>query len=367
MPDSVLLVAGGTGGHLFPALALREALVRRGWRIHLATDPRVGDYVEGVADADRHVVRSATFGGAAALPRTLATLTRGLFESRRLLRRLAPRAVVGFGGYPTVPPVVAARLAGLPIIVHEQNAVLGRANRLLVGLGAHLATGFAGPKGGERAAQTHVGNPVRAAVAALAGTPYAAPADGAAFRLLVFGGSQGARVFSDVLPAAAALLPEAERRRLSLTQQCRPEDMARTEAAYARLAIAAELAPFFRDMPARIAAAHLVVSRAGASTIAEIAVIGRPAVLVPYPHALDHDQAANAAALAAAGGAWLEAEAQFTPERLAARLLELMKVPARLAAAAGAAARTGRADAAERLADLVERLARGHGKAGEML
>nr|WP_205520789.1 undecaprenyldiphospho-muramoylpentapeptide beta-N-acetylglucosaminyltransferase [Propylenella binzhouense] len=357
-----MLVAGGTGGHLFPALALREVLTARGWRVELATDPRVGAYVEGVPPEARHVVRSATISGGnpLAILRSLGTMALGLSESRRLVARLRPEVAVGFGGYPTVPPLLAAKLAGLPIAVHEQNAVLGRANRLLVRFGAQLATGFPEPGGGEKARRrTHVGNPVRSAIALRAGELYPAPAAGEPFRLLVFGGSQGARVFSDVVPDAVAALAAPERRRLRIVQQCRPEDIERTRAAYGRLGVEAELQPFFRDMPERLAAAHLVVSRAGASTVTEIAVIGRPSILVPYPHALDHDQAANAAALAAAGAAWVVPERDFTARGFANRLADLMQAPEQLAVAARAAAGQGRPDAAERLADFVESIASG--------
>jgi UDP-N-acetylglucosamine--N-acetylmuramyl-(pentapeptide) pyrophosphoryl-undecaprenol N-acetylglucosamine transferase len=364
LAKTILLVAGGTGGHLFPALALREALVRRGWRVHVASDARVGRFIEGVPPEETHVVRSATITGnplrAAA---ALGALGIGLWEARGLLRRIGPAAIVGFGGYPTVPPLIAARLAGIPIIVHDANAVLGRANRLMLRFGAHLATAFDKPVGAERArAATLVGNPVRAAVLAAAEVPYAAPGDGEPFRLLVFGGSQGAQVFSDIVPVAIAQLAPDLRRRLNIVQQCRPEDLERARAAYGELDVQAELAPFFADLPRRVAGAHLVISRSGASTVAELAAIGRPAILVPYPHALDQDQAANAKALAGAGGAWAMPQHELTPERLGQRLAELLDGPAELARAAAAAKSFGRPDAVERLADLVEDVAARAGK-----
>jgi UDP-N-acetylglucosamine--N-acetylmuramyl-(pentapeptide) pyrophosphoryl-undecaprenol N-acetylglucosamine transferase len=356
---TVLLVAGGTGGHLFPALALRESLIGRGFAVALATDPRAGAFVVGVPGEEQHRIRSATFTSVAprALVSSAAQLTRGFLESRRLLKRLRPAAVVGFGGYPTVPPLLAARLAGVPVLVHEQNAVLGRANRLIVSLGAALATGFADPQGGERARRReHVGNPVRAAIAGAA-RPYRPPQPEGPFRLLVFGGSQGARVFSKVVPAALALLPEPRRRRVALVQQVRPEDLEETRTALAGIGVTAALAPFFEDMGERLAEAHLVISRAGASTVAELAALGRPAILVPYPHALDHDQAANARLLQQAGGCWLMPEAELTAELLAKRLVALMDWPEELARAAAAAKTLGRLDAAERLADVVANLA----------
>jgi UDP-N-acetylglucosamine--N-acetylmuramyl-(pentapeptide) pyrophosphoryl-undecaprenol N-acetylglucosamine transferase len=360
MKKTALLVAGGTGGHLFPALALRAGLVERGWTVHMASDNRAGRFMEGVPADFCHVIASATLtgGNPVTAVKTMVTLTRGLIAARRLLKEIDPDVVVGFGGYPTLPPVIAARLAGVAAIVQDQNAVIGRANRLLIRLGAHLATGFKNPIGSARArAMTHVGNPVRPAVIAASERPYQAPGESGPFRLLVFGGSQGARAFSDLLPPAVAALSPALRARLSIVQQCREEDLPRTRAAYDNLGIAAELATFFTDMADRIADAHLVVSRAGASTVSELAVIGRPAILVPYPHALDHDQAENARALAATGGGWLMAEADLTPEKLAARFAELMDEPAQLVAAAEAARSLGTPQAVAQLADLVEKAA----------
>lgn len=364
MAQTILLVAGGTGGHLFPALALREALKRRGWIVHVASDARVGRFIEGVPAEETHVVRAATItknplrAAAAAVELGL-----GLVEARRLLRRIGPAAIVGFGGYPTVPPLLAARLAGIPAIVHDANAVLGRANRLMLRFGAHLATAFESPGGAERArAVTLVGNPLRAAVLEAASVEYQLPEPDGPFRLLVFGGSQGAQVFSNLVPAAVGLLDKPARTRLSIVQQCRPEDLDGARAAYGELGVEAELAPFFADLPARIAGAHLVISRSGASTVAELAAIGRPAILVPYPHALDQDQAANAGKLAAAGGAWPMPQSQLTPERLAGKLAELIGAPDELARAAAAAKGMGRPDAVERLADLVERAAAGAGE-----
>jgi UDP-N-acetylglucosamine--N-acetylmuramyl-(pentapeptide) pyrophosphoryl-undecaprenol N-acetylglucosamine transferase len=362
MGKTALLVAGGTGGHLFPALALRAGLVERGWTVHMASDSRAGRFMEGVPAEYCHVIAAATFAGrnpVAAL-NTVATLMRGLIGARRLLKEIRPDVVVGFGGYPTLPPVIAARLGGVAAIVQDQNMVIGRANRLLIRLGAHLATGFENPAGAAAArAVTHVGNPVRPAVIAASEQPYRAPAPGEPFRLLVFGGSQGASVFSDLLPAAVAALSPDLRVRLTIVQQCREEDLARTRVAYGDLGVAAELATFFTDMAERIAAAHLVISRSGASTVSELAVIGRPAILVPYPHALDHDQAENARALCAAGGGWLMAEADLSPEKLAARLAELIGEPAQLAAAAAAARALGTPQAVALLADLVEKAASG--------
>ncbi|HEX2256717.1 MAG TPA: undecaprenyldiphospho-muramoylpentapeptide beta-N-acetylglucosaminyltransferase [Afifellaceae bacterium] len=361
MTKTILLVAGGTGGHLFPALALREALMGRGWAVHVASDARVGRFVEGVPAEETHVVRAATITKSPVrAAAALVELGLGLVEARRLLKRLRPAAVVGFGGYPTVPPLIAARLAGIPAIAHDANSVLGRANRLLLRCGARLATSFPHPAGAERArAATLVGNPVRAAVLQAAAGDYRAPQPDGPFRLLVFGGSQGAQVFSDQLPAAVARLEPEQRRRLRIVQQCRPEDLERTRDAYVEIGVEAELAPFFADLPRRVADAHLVISRSGASTVAELAVLGRPAILVPYPHALDQDQAANAAALGAVAGGWMMPQSELTPKRLAERLGGLMKTPNELARVAAAAKKMGRPDAVERLADLVEEEAAG--------
>ena len=354
----VLLAAGGTGGHLFPAEALAAALGRRGIVVDLATDDRAERYGAKFPARHVHVIASATVRGRnpVALAQTAAMLGIGTVQALRLLSRIKPSAVIGFGGYPTVPPVLAATLRRIPTLIHEQNAVMGRANRLLAPRVRAIATGFALERKPMLAGKaTRTGNPVRQAVIAAAATPYVAPQPGAPLRLVAFGGSQGARIMADVVPAAIERLARDLRARLSVVQQARPEDLARVEEIYARAGVAAEVAPFFSDLPARIAAAHLVVSRSGASTVAELAAIGRPAILVPLPHALDQDQAANAGVLAAAGGALALRQDEFTPERLAAEIGALASAPQKLVAMAAAARSQGAVDAAERLADLVLR------------
>ncbi len=341
----ILLAAGGTGGHLFPAAALAAALQARGVPVELATDDRAMKYGQDFPARAVHVLPSATTTGAGALTKALATVTLGAGVAAALVKlgRIRPRAVVGFGGYPTVPPLVAAWLLGIPGVLHEQNAVLGRANRFLSPRVRLIACGFPELEGVGAAARGKVrytGNPVRPAVIAAARTPYA-PLAGQKLRLLVTGGSQGARVMADVVPEALALLRPDERQGIRLTMQARGEDKARVAAACARL-----------NFPVEIADSHLVVGRAGASTVSELAVIGRPSVLVPFPHALDQDQAANAAALAASGGAIVVPQTAFTPERLAAILSDALASPGKLAASAEAAKAAGVADAAERLADL---------------
>ncbi|MBZ8135192.1 undecaprenyldiphospho-muramoylpentapeptide beta-N-acetylglucosaminyltransferase [Afifella sp. IM 167] len=356
---TALLAAGGTGGHLFPALSLREALLKRGWRVAIATDKRAGAYISGVPAEDFSAIEAATITAGNPLKAAISVmkLGRGVLQSRKIISRLKADIVVGFGGYPTVPPLVAARSLGVAALVHEQNAVLGRANRFLLKAGAALATGFPDPKGAEAAKKVvFTGNPVRAMVLAAAERPYEPLGSEGKFHLLVFGGSQGARVFSELVPQAVRLMPEELRARLDLVQQCRPEDLEAARADYAAAGITPDLEPFFGDLPGRIAAAHLVISRAGASTVSELAVIGRPAILVPLPHALDQDQAANARLLDDIGGGWLMEQKTLTPEKLASTLADLIARPDRLAEAAAAARKAGRPDGAERLADAVEAL-----------
>jgi len=357
----VLLAAGGTGGHLFPAEALAVALGKRGVAVELATDERATQYGAEFPARATHIIPSAPIRGRhpVSLVKTAAALGTGVAKALILLGRIKPAAVVGFGGYPTLPPVYAATLRRIPTVIHDANAVMGRANRLLAGRVSAIATGFPGvvAHDGKLAAKATVtGNPVRPAVIAAA---QAYPALDAAtpLRLLVFGGSQGARVMADIVPDAIERLAPALRARLSITQQARPEDRARVAGTYARLGVAHDVAPFFTDLPARIAASHLIVSRSGASTVAELAAIGRPALLVPLPHALDQDQLANANVLAKAGGAIVLRQDDFTPERLAAEIAALAADPAKLAAMAAGATSAGVRDAADRLADLVLRVA----------
>jgi UDP-N-acetylglucosamine--N-acetylmuramyl-(pentapeptide) pyrophosphoryl-undecaprenol N-acetylglucosamine transferase len=359
---TILLAAGGTGGHLFPAEALAHELIARGWTIHLATDDRAERFAGDFPAAEVHAIASATLGSRnpVALARSFWTIWRGVRQASKLIRAIRPQAVVGFGGYPTLPPLYAATRRKVPTLVHEQNAVMGRANKALASRVNAVAGGFLDPeKGDVRSKIVVTGNPVRPAVIEAAKTPYEPSIDGEPFRLLVFGGSQGAQFFSDAVPAAIALLPEAQRRRLNVTQQARSDDEARVKSAYATLGVAAQVSPFFTDMAARMAAAHLVVSRSGASTVSEIAVIGRPALLVPYPHALDHDQAANAAALAAAGGGEVHPQPSLSPQRLAELIGGLMVEPEKLARMAGTAKSAGRPNAARLLADLTEAIASG--------
>ncbi|MCC5779351.1 undecaprenyldiphospho-muramoylpentapeptide beta-N-acetylglucosaminyltransferase [Nitratireductor sp. B36] len=358
---TILLAAGGTGGHLFPAEALAHALHARGWQVHLATDKRAARFSGDFPAEETHVIESATFGSKnpIALLKAGWTIWRGVKQASALMQRLKPAAVVGFGGYPTLPPLWAATRRGIPALIHEQNAVMGRANKALASRVEAIAGGFLADEGPFADKIFMTGNPVRPAVIEAAGEAYRAADSQAAFRLLVFGGSQGAQFFSDAIPPAIAKLAPKQIKRLRVTQQARPEDEAEVRAAYDKLGVPAEVSTFFNDMARRIAESHLVISRSGASTVSEIAAIGRPAFLVPYPHALDHDQAANAAALERAGGAELHPQATLSPERLAELIGGAMEQPQRLADMAAAAHGVGKTNAATLLADLVEAIASG--------
>jgi UDP-N-acetylglucosamine--N-acetylmuramyl-(pentapeptide) pyrophosphoryl-undecaprenol N-acetylglucosamine transferase len=358
----IQLAAGGTGGHLFPAEALAVELIRRGFRVRLATDARALRY-SGLFTRDMiDVVPSETVRSRTpwSLAYTGMMLAAGAAVSFNLMRRSKPAAVVGFGGYPTVPPLIAARLFGVPGIIHEANAVLGRANRFLSSRVSAIATSLPGALDRDPALAsktTTVGTPMRPAILAAAAVNFVAPEPAGPLRLLVVGGSQGARVMADIVPGAIERLEPSLWNRLILTQQVREEDMARVRAVYDRLKINAELAPFFPDLPARLASSQLVISRSGAGTVAELGAIGRPSILVPLPGSIDQDQFANAGVLAQAGGALRIAQADFTPDRLAVEISTLAAEPARLVAMVAAARTVGRLDAAERLADLVTKVA----------
>ena len=360
MSAPIVIAAGGTGGHMFPAQALAAELAARGRELALVTDRRGAGFGDAIAGAAVFTVRASQVSGRS-LPRRLRGLTDiavGVVQARRLLRRLRPAGVIGFGGYASVPTVLAATQLGLPTVIHEQNAVLGRANRLLAPRVRVIATAFTAPAQlcpADQAKAEHTGNPVRAAIAAIGEQPYPTPEPEATLELLVTGGSQGAEVMAEVVPTALAALPAALRRRLRVAQQCRAEDRARVRKTYEAAGIAADLETFFDDIPARLAVAQLGLERAGASTVAELTAAGRPAILVPYPLATDDHQLANARAVEAAGAAWTMAQAGFTPVTLAARIETFLVSPSRLAEAAAMARAVGLPGASARLADLVER------------
>ncbi len=362
----ILLAAGGTGGHLFPAEALGSELMKRGLRVRLVTDSRAVRYSGLFSPEVTDVVPSETLRGRTpwALAKTAAMLTAGTVVAFRLILRLKPAAVIGFGGYPTLPPLIAARLLGVPTMIHDANAVMGRANKFLSGHVTAIATSLPGVLDHDpslSAKTTVTGTPMRPAILAAAGVAFQQPDNNAPLRLLVVGGSQGARVMADIVPLAIERLEQSVLRRLMLVQQVRQEDMSRVRAIYDRLNLNAELQPFFSDLPARLAASHLVISRSGAGTVAELAAIGRPSILVPLPGAIDQDQFANAGVLERVDGAIRIAQPDFTPERLGHEITALASEPSRLEAMAGRARSVGALDAAQRLADLVGKIAGAQG------
>lgn len=363
-----MLAAGGTGGHLFPAFALAEELNRRDVAVDLITDMRGDRYGSGFPARSIYQVPAATLASKSArdIAKTTLALARGTKAAYSILGKVKPNCVIGFGGYPTYPPLMAARLRGIATAVHEQNAVLGRANRLLAKRVSAIATSFDNTKyldGALAAKATLTGNPVRQIVIDAAALDYTQPKPDGVIELLVFGGSQGARYFSDIVPKALIALPDAMRTRLRVTQQARDEDVERVRAEYSDAGIDADIAPFFTDLPQRMANSHLVIGRAGASTVAELTVMGRPAILVPLPHALDNDQLNNARRLAESGGGWCIEQRNLTAEGLADMVERLVAAPALLAVAAAAAKTAGRPDAVNRLADFVVALATGTGRA----
>ena len=355
-----VLAAGGTGGHLFPAQALAEELNRRGWRVVLATDERGDMYAHDFPAEHRIPLAAATFKSGDVIGAIGAGLNivRGVMQARTAFKVLNPSVVIGFGGYPSQPALMGAITTGLPTVIHEQNAVLGRVNRFLADKVDAVACAFptlekAAPR--VRARAQVVGNPVRPEIRALAEIPYEPPTG--EIRILVTGGSQGARLLSELTPLAIANLPESLRVKLSVQQQTRRENLEDAIRVYKNAVVPAEIAPFFRDMAGRLARAHLVIGRAGASTCCELAVAGRPSILIPLKTAADDHQTYNAKLLADAGGAEVAAEDVLTLEVFTKALARLLSDPQRLARMAEAARSVAVPDAAERLADLVEKTA----------
>jgi UDP-N-acetylglucosamine--N-acetylmuramyl-(pentapeptide) pyrophosphoryl-undecaprenol N-acetylglucosamine transferase len=357
----IVLSAGGSGGHLFPAQALAGELQKRGKSIVVMTDARFKNYETAFPGAVIETVPSAAFSDRSVLRLISAPfeIAGGLVMSLIKLARIRPEAVVGFGGYPSVPVMVAAILSRTPTAILAPDALLGRANRLVMNhvrlIAANLPLVRFLPR--DMSKVVYTGNTLRPEVIALAGAPYAAPSDGGPLKLLVFGGSQGARFFSETVPAAVAMLAPEQRARLSIVQQCRPEDLNAAKASYASSGVNAELAPFFSDLPRRMADAQLVICRSGAGTVSELAVIGRPAIMVPLPHALDDNQTPNADALANAGGGWRVRQAELTPAKLAEMLTAILATPADLSSRAASARAIAKVDGTARFADAVEKLA----------
>ncbi|WP_137787172.1 undecaprenyldiphospho-muramoylpentapeptide beta-N-acetylglucosaminyltransferase [Sphingomonas sp. 3P27F8] len=359
-PRHFVLAAGGTGGHMIPAAALAEELIRRGHRVALVSDER-GVRFPGLFDGvQTHVLPAGRLsGGPLGWAKAAREMWRGRAMARELYRTFQPAAVIGFGGYPAFPALAAAFADKIPTAIHEQNAVLGRVNRLVARRVDAIATSYADT---ERLKPAHqmkancVGNPVRDSVIALRAKPYPLLEEDGIFRVLVTGGSQGASVLSKVVPDGLAMLPVAFRRRLQVTHQARIEDIDAARAKYAELDIAADLATYLPDLPEHLGWAHVVIARAGASTIAELTVAGRPAILVPLPTATDDHQTANAREITRAGGARTIPQSQFTPSELAKQMQKLGLDPEGLENAAARARACGRPDAARDLADLVESL-----------
>lgn len=364
MRKIAVVAAGGTGGHLFPAQALSEALIARGWRIVLASDERVAAFAESFPAEERIGLSARTYKPRDPISMGLAGLSifRGILQARAAFKRIDPAVVVGFGGYPSVPGLMAGITQNRPTVLHEQNAVMGRANRRMASQVRAVACAF--PVLHKAPANianrvTVVGNPVRPEIRELFDKPYLPPEPGGTLRLLITGGSQGARLLSEMTPRAVAMLPEAIRQRLSVQQQTRAENIEAATRVYAEAGVEAEIAAFFSGMAERLAGAHLMIGRAGASTVCEIAVAGRPSILVPLKIALDDDQGQNARLLAEAGGAVVLREDVLSVEVMAQTLEALLSDPDRLARMAAAARSVARPDAAERLADVVEGLAAG--------
>lgn len=353
---TILLSAGGTGGHVFPARALAEELESRGYRIVLATDRRGVKYFEGLdAAIPRYIIASGTYTNSI-MGRVFGglELVKGLFQSIKLVRRVKPVAIVGFGGYPSAPPLFAGQLLGVRTVLHEQNAILGLANKLLAPLASHIALSYEHTVGlSDKLVSKSVftGNPVRKTIADLSIAPYP-PLDGK-ITIMVVGGSQGAKVFSDVVPLAIAALPVELQRGLNIIQQSRPDAVDAVRAIYSRTELDFEIKSFFDDMPERIKTTHLFITRSGASSVAEMTAAGRPAIYVPFPWNRDNQQVFNAEQVEKAGGGWMILERNLTVEALKLTLQNLLESPETLQKAANAAKNQGRIDAAQRLADIV--------------
>jgi UDP-N-acetylglucosamine--N-acetylmuramyl-(pentapeptide) pyrophosphoryl-undecaprenol N-acetylglucosamine transferase len=349
-----VLAAGGTGGHIFPAEALARELMSRGHRACLITDARGGKFKDDLQVPVVRIRASSLGGSFLAKTRGAIEMVIGTAQALLKLREMKPDLVVGFGGYPSVPTIFAARQLGIPIMLQEQNAVIGRANKVLAPMAKVVATSFPHVAGLEKvhARTVLTGTPVRPNICMLHDVSYPALNETSPLRLLVVGGSLGAQVFSTVVPKAMGLLPDAMRKRISISQQCRAPDLEMAKQAYIALGMQVELATFFHDIPERLAQCHLVIGRSGASTVAELCAAGRPAIMVPYPHARADEQTANARSLAEVGAGWVIPQSALTPEALAMRLESLIQAPLTLAKAAEAAKSLARLNAAIRLADI---------------
>ena len=358
----VMLAAGGTGGHVFPAEALAAELKNRGFRLGLITDRRGSAFKGTLGEIETHRILAGGIAGKSVVKKikSVGELAIGTMQAYSLLRRLKPACVVGFGGYASVPTMMAASMSSIGSVIHEQNALLGRANRLLASRMEKIATSFSEMRGLPEGVADKViltGMPVRSQIAEKRDHPYLEAEGNGPLNILVLGGSQGATVLSEVVPSALDRMDKKLRERIHVTQQCREEDLAAVGRTYQANNIKADLATFISDVPERLANAHLIVARAGASTVAEILTVGRPSILIPYPFAADDHQTFNARAVDAAGAGWIMPQSSFTAENLAARLDSLLGLPAVLKKTAISAHQLGRSDAAQRLADVVSMVA----------
>ncbi|MEH6545993.1 MAG: undecaprenyldiphospho-muramoylpentapeptide beta-N-acetylglucosaminyltransferase [Sneathiella sp.] len=357
---NVVLASGGTGGHIFPARALAEELNIRGYNVVLMTDGRGEKYDELFPNVTVIVVKSGSpsVRGIIGKIKAVLAITVGIFQSRKAMRRIKPLAVVGFGGYPSMPPAAAAASMGIPLILHEQNAVLGRVNKLLSGFARQIATSFDHTESPDEeivAKMVYTGNPVRRAVLPLFGKKYSSPTDDSPIRILVLGGSQGATILSEIVPAALTSLPEDLQSRLHVSQQCRKEDLEQVASQYKDSLVTVSLSEFFSDVATLLDECHLAITRSGASTLSEITVAGKPSLLVPYKHAMDDHQRKNAENAVARGAARVILQDNFTKEEVERQLVFLLRHPDCLTVMAGAASSLGEIHAAEKLADLIDR------------
>jgi UDP-N-acetylglucosamine--N-acetylmuramyl-(pentapeptide) pyrophosphoryl-undecaprenol N-acetylglucosamine transferase len=357
----IVLAAGGTGGHVYPAESLATEMLTRGFRLALITDRRGYAYGGVLGNLDTYRVPAGGVAGKIAVSRikSISEIMVGIWQARKILIQLNPQVVVGFGGYASIPSIAAASFGSYKTAIHEQNAIFGRANRLLAPRVDKIITCFDEIEKLPASALRKVvqsGMPVRAKIIAQRETPYPELSAELPIRLLVLGGSQGARILSDVVPQAIINLPDQLKARISITQQCRPEDIGRVHKKYSDAKIKADLSSFFDDIPEQMVKAHLVIGRSGASTVAESLVVGCPSIMIPYMYAIDDHQTKNAYAVDKAGAGWLIAEKSLTPELLSARLENLLSIPNTLNNAAARAKASGRPDAVKRLADIIEEL-----------
>ena len=361
--DLIILSAGGTGGHMTPARALGQDLLSRGYDVALITDERGRKYDAMFEGMDIHQVKSGTLGkGLLGKLSGVMNLGLGFTKSISLLKSLKPKLVVGFGGYPSVPAMYAAQRLKIKTVIHEQNAIIGKANAFLAPKAERIAMSIQNDNGIDeldRIRSVVTGNPVRSDIAALYNKPYPKIDKNGAFRILIMGGSLGATVFSEVVPKALAKLPADHKARLQIVQQCRESDIDRVRAEYEAASIPAELATFFDNVAEQLENAHLVIGRSGASTVAEVTTAGRPAIFVPYPHHKDQQQKMNADAVADIGGAWVMTENGFTVDALHARIETFLQNPETLFKAAEASRSCGKPDAARKLGNLVTAIASG--------